>query len=99
MRLNFRGAPLDLVLDYLSGRGFIINKETDVRGTMDVWSKQPVSKEEAIEILNSVLRKNGYAVTRNGRILTILKLDEVKTADLEIVPARTRTVSRSLMKS
>jgi general secretion pathway protein D len=85
LRMNFHGAPLNLVLDYLSdAAGFIINKQTDVRGTVEVWSKQPVTKDEAIELLSSVLKKNGYAVTRSGRILTIVALDTVKTADTEI---------------
>jgi type II secretory pathway component GspD/PulD (secretin) len=86
LRMNFHGAPLNLVLEYLSeAAGFVINKQTDVRGTVEVWSKQPVTKEEAIELLSSVLKKNGYAVTRSGRILTIVALDSVKTADTEIV--------------
>lgn len=86
LRLNFRGAPLNLVLDYLSdAAGFIINKEADVRGTVDVWSKDPLSKDEAVEVLNAVLKKNGYAVTRSGRILTIVTMDTAKTSDLEIV--------------
>lgn len=86
IRLNFRAAPLALVLDYLSdAAGFIINKEADVKGTVDVWSKEPVSKEDAVKLLNSVLRKNGYAVTRDGRILTIVSLEGAKTADLDIL--------------
>jgi general secretion pathway protein D len=86
LRMNFHGAPLSLVLDYLSeAAGFIINKQTSVRGTVEVWSKQPVSKDEAIELLSSVLKKNGYSLTRSGRILTIVPLDSVKTADTEIV--------------
>src|SRR5215831_14245282 len=85
LRLNFRGAPLNLVLDYLSdAAGFVINKEADVRGTVDVWSKEPLSKDEAVKLLNSVLRKNGYAVTRDGRILTIVSLESAKTSDLDI---------------
>jgi type II secretory pathway component GspD/PulD (secretin) len=85
LKLNFHGAPLNLVLDYLSdAAGFIINKETDVKGTVDVWSKEPVSKEDAVKLLNSVLRKNGYAVTRDGRILTIVSLESAKTSDLDI---------------
>ena len=81
LRMNFRGAPLNLVLDYLSdAAGFIINKTTDVRGTVEVWSKQPVTKDEAVELLSSVLKKNGYAVTRNGRILTIIAMDTAKTS-------------------
>jgi general secretion pathway protein D len=86
LRVNFHGAPLNLVLDYLSdAAGFIINKQTEVRGTVEVWSKQPVSKDEAIELLSSVLRKNGYGMTRSGRILTIVAMDTVKTADTDIV--------------
>ena len=74
------------MLNYLSdAAGFIINKETEVRGTVEVWSKEPVTKDEAVDLLNSVLKKNGYAVTRNGRILTIVSLETAKTADLEIV--------------
>jgi type II secretory pathway component GspD/PulD (secretin) len=56
-----------------------------VKGTVEVWSKQPVTKEEAIELLSSVLKKNGYGLTRSGRILTIVAMDSVKTADTEIV--------------
>jgi len=48
LRMNFRGAPLNLVLDYLSdAAGFIINKEADVKGTVEVWSKDPLTKEAA----------------------------------------------------
>jgi general secretion pathway protein D len=85
LRLNFHGAPLNLVLDYLSdAAGFVINKETDVRGTVDVQGKD-LTKDEAVEVLNSALKKNGYAVVRNGRILTIVAQDTAKTRDLEIV--------------
>ncbi|HVV72169.1 MAG TPA: secretin N-terminal domain-containing protein, partial [Verrucomicrobiae bacterium] len=86
IHLNFRNAPLSLVLDYLSdAAGFIINKEAEVRGTVDVWSKEPVSKDDAVKLLNSVLRKNGYAVARDGRILTIVSLESAKTSDLPIL--------------
>ena len=86
LRVNFHGAPLSMVLDYLSdAAGFIINKETNVRGTVEVWSKQSISKDESVELLSSVLKKNGYGLTRSGRILTIVALDTVKTADTDIV--------------
>lgn len=85
LRLNFHNAPLSLVLDYLSdAAGFVINKEADVRGTLDVQGKD-LTREEAVEVLNSTLKKNGYAVIRNGRILTIVAQDTAKTKDLEIV--------------
>jgi hypothetical protein len=85
VRLNFHNAPLNLVLDYLSdAAGFVINKETDVRGTVDVQGKD-LTKDEAVEVLNSALKKNGCAVVRIGRILTIVAQDTAKTRDLEIV--------------
>jgi hypothetical protein len=38
-----------------------------------------------VKLLNSVVRKNGYAVTRDGRILTIMSLESAKTSDLDIL--------------
>jgi general secretion pathway protein D len=85
MLLNFRGAPLDLVLEKLSeAAGFIIVLEAKPRGTVDVISNQPVSKDEAFNLLNSVLRKNGYTAIRNGRTLTIVNRDEAKTKDIPV---------------
>lgn len=86
LRLNFRNAPLDLVLDYLSeAAGFTIVLETQVKGSIDVWSNRPVSTQEAIDILDSALAKNGYAAIRNGRRLTIISKDTAKTRNVPIV--------------
>jgi type II secretory pathway component GspD/PulD (secretin) len=86
LRLNFRNAPLDMVLDYLSeAAGFTIVLETQVRGSLDVWSNRPVSTQEAIDILDSALAKNGYAAIRNGRKLTIISKDSAKTRNVPIV--------------
>lgn len=85
LRLNFRGAPLELVLDYLSeAAGFIIKPEVDIKGKVDVWSAQPLTKDEAVELLNSVLSKNGYAVLREGRTLTILTKEEAKRRSIPV---------------
>src|SRR5262245_8091634 len=49
LRLNFRGAPLEMVLNYLSeAAGFIIVLDTQVKGKVDVWSNTPLSKDEAV---------------------------------------------------
>ncbi len=85
LRLNFRGVPLEMVLNYLSdAAGFVIVLETDVKGKVDVWSNQPLSKEEAVSLLDSVLAKNGYAAIRNGRTLTIVARDAAKTRDIPV---------------
>ncbi|MHB9008727.1 MAG: secretin N-terminal domain-containing protein, partial [Limisphaerales bacterium] len=85
LRLNFRGAPLEMVLDYLSeAAGFIIILETEVKGKLDVWSNQPLNREEAVELLNRVLNKDGRAAIRDGRTLTIVSRDEAKKRDMPV---------------
>ncbi|MGD0537613.1 MAG: secretin N-terminal domain-containing protein [Verrucomicrobiota bacterium] len=80
LRLNLRNAPLELVLNYLSdAAGFVINLQTPVSGRVDMWSKEPVTKDEVVDLLNSALSRNGYSLIRNGRILTIFARDTVKS--------------------
>jgi general secretion pathway protein D len=84
--LNFHNAPLNLVLEYLSdAAGFIINTQAEVRGDLYVWSKAPVTPEEAVELVNAALRTNGCALVRNGRILTLVSLADAKRQGLEVV--------------
>jgi type II secretory pathway component GspD/PulD (secretin) len=84
--LRFRGAPINLVLDYLSdAAGFIINQQAEVTGAIDMWSSTPVSRDEAADLLNTALKKSGCAVIRHGRILTVVRLDAAKTADLDVI--------------
>ncbi|MGD1018285.1 MAG: secretin N-terminal domain-containing protein [Verrucomicrobiia bacterium] len=83
--LNFHNAPIDLVLSYLSdAAGFIIEVDTPVKGKVDVWSTHPVTKDEAVDLLNSMLNKNGYAAIRNGRTLTIVSKDEAIHGDIPV---------------
>lgn len=85
--LNFRAAPLETVLNYLSqAAGFIIIPAPglDVRGRVDVWSQQPVSKDEAVDLLNTILRKNGYAAIRDGRKIDIKTLEDAKKSNIPV---------------
>ena len=53
LHLNFHGAPIDMVLSYLSdAAGFIIEVDTPVKGKVDIWSSRPVTKEEAVDTIN-----------------------------------------------
>jgi general secretion pathway protein D len=86
LRLNFRNAPLDLVLDYLSeAAGFTIVLETPVKGSIDVWSNHPVPVAEAVDILDAALAKNGYAAIRDGKKLTIISKADAATRNIPIV--------------
>ncbi|MFH1742614.1 MAG: secretin N-terminal domain-containing protein, partial [bacterium] len=85
LRLNFRGVPLTEVLDYLSkAAGFVIVLDTEVSGRVDVWSHQPLNKEEAVNLLNTILNEKGYAAVRNGRTLTIVNRDEARQRNLPV---------------
>ncbi len=85
LRLHFRGAPLETVLDYLSETaGFAIVLEAQVMGHLDVWSDEPLSPAAAVRVLNSALAEHGLIALRKGRILTIARKDEVKTRGLPV---------------
>ncbi len=84
--LNFRGASIDQVLNYLSdAAGFIIEMDTQVRGTVDVFSAHPVSQEEAVQLLNSVLSKNGYTAVQTGRTLRIMSRDDALHSQIPVI--------------
>ena len=85
LRLNFRNAPLEMVLNYLSdAAGFIIVLDSHVNGTVSVISSHPMTRDEAVDLLNSVLNKNGYAAIRGGRTLTIVDKNDAKTRDIPV---------------
>ncbi len=84
--MNFRNAPLEMVLNYLSdAAGFIIVLDTRVNGTVSVISSHPMTRDEAVDLLNSVLNKNGYAAIRSGRTLTIVDKNDAKTRDIPVL--------------
>ena len=85
LRLNFRNAPLEMVLNYLSdAAGFIIVLDTRVNGNVSVISSHSMTKDEAVDLLNNVLNKNGYAAIRDGRTLTIVDKNDAKTRNIPV---------------
>ena len=85
LRFNFRGAPLETVLNYMSeAAGFIIVLDTPVRGTVDMYSAQPITRDEAVQLLNFALNKNGYTATVKGRNLIVSSKEEAKKKNIPI---------------
>lgn len=83
--LNFRGASLESVLNYLSeAAGFVVMSDADLKGTVNVWSAQPLNREEAIDLLDAVLSEKGYTAVRNGRLLKIVSKSEAYKYDLPV---------------
>src|SRR5260221_311041 len=79
LRMNFRGVPLEQVLNYMSkAAGFIIHPKVSISGKVDAWSDNPLTKDEALDLLEHVLDDNGYTAIRDGKILTIISKVEAK---------------------
>jgi general secretion pathway protein D len=86
LRFNFKGAALDAVLDYLSqAAGFVVVREVPVTGTADIVSHSPLSPDEAVALLHTVLNDRGYAVVRSDRVLRIVRRDDVRSRDIPVV--------------
>jgi general secretion pathway protein D len=77
LRLHFKDASLHTVLEYLSeATGLIIVEEAEVDGRVTVISLQPISTDEAVALLDTVLKEEGYAAIRTGRTLKIVSLEK-----------------------
>ena len=86
IRLNFKNAALSDVLSYLSSAaGFIILQEEPVSGTVNIVSAQPVTADEAVDLLNAVLVEKGYLAMRTGRILKIVSRQDAEKRDLPVM--------------
>jgi general secretion pathway protein D len=64
--------------------GFVVLRNTEVSGRVDVWSHQSLNKEEAVNLLNTVLNEKGYAVIRNDRILTIVDRESARKRNIPV---------------
>ncbi|MBI5693571.1 MAG: hypothetical protein HZC55_26135 [Verrucomicrobia bacterium] len=94
LRFNFRGAPLETVLNYLSeAAGFIIVLETPVKGSIDMWSAQPISRTEAVQLLNLAINKHGYTASLKGRNLVVTTKEEARK---RAIPIRTGNDPRQI---
>ncbi|HUU68578.1 MAG TPA: secretin N-terminal domain-containing protein, partial [Planctomycetota bacterium] len=83
--LNFKDATLDAVLEYLSeAAGFVVVKDITVLGRITVISQQPVSAEEAVGLLNTILKDKGYMAVRMGRTLKVALLSDARKANLPV---------------
>jgi type II secretory pathway component GspD/PulD (secretin) len=74
LRLNFRGASIKAVLDFISDAAQLhIHAEptVDLNHAIDLWHEESVDVEHAIHLLKQALLAPGYAVIRKGPILSI----------------------------
>ena len=83
--MNFNNAPVSVVLKYMSSAaGFHIVVEGNPRGYVTVISGHPMTKDEAVELLNSVLSKNNLAIIRKGNLLKIVDKSDAGRGNLPV---------------
>jgi general secretion pathway protein D len=97
IRMNFENAPLNAVMEHLSRTaGFVVIKEVEVEGTISVIAHQPLTVDEAIMLLNTMLKQHGVTALRNERILTIVSLTDAKKRYIPVkAGANPDVISRS----
>ncbi len=81
LRLEFRKAPLETVVNYLREvAGCIIHVRSDalIERPVDLWHDQPVDTADALDLLKQVLTETGCTVLQNGRRLNIIGSEELK---------------------
>ena len=80
--LNFRNAPLRSVLKYLhdaAGMPIEVEPDVEVERLIELWNDKPVTKEEAVRLLEQALARQGYmAIKRHGRLAIIPRQDAKK---------------------
>ena len=85
LRMNFRNVPLEMVLEYMSeAAGFAIIAEADVSGTVSVWNNEPLDKNQAVALLDSILIEKGYTAVRVGNTLKIISKSNASTQNLPV---------------
>jgi len=77
---NFNNASLDSVVNVIvraSGLKFI--RTAPLTGAVTISNLDPVTVDEAIDIVDAILHTQGFAFVRDGDILTIAPIDAAKT--------------------
>ncbi|MCY3019325.1 MAG: type II secretion system secretin GspD [Planctomycetota bacterium] len=87
IKMNFKDTPLETVLEQLSEMtGLVVLKDAPLEGRITIISKQDMNVDDAVALLNSVLKEKGYVGLRTGRVLKLVKLEDAKKRN---IPVRT----------
>ena len=83
--LNFKNASLQAVLEYLSeAAGLVILNGADAEGRVTIMSRKRVGTEEAVALLDTILKEKGYTAIQTGRLLKIVTLAQAAKENLPV---------------
>jgi general secretion pathway protein D len=85
--MNFQDAPLDAVLKYLSEKAglTVIASGVSLDGRITVISIKPITVDEAVALVNSVLKDKDLAAVRVGKTIEITTVARAKQRNLPVV--------------
>jgi general secretion pathway protein D len=72
----------------LTGKKFVLDR--NVKGTVNVISPTPLTKEGAYKVFESVLEVHGYTTVPAGDIIKVVPLNQAKDKGLETMVTKTR---------
>ncbi len=90
IKLNFQDAPLQTVLEYLSEKAglTVVSDEPVIDGRMTVISRQPITVDEAVSLINSVLKEKGLTTVLMGKTLKVVTLANAKKENIPVLTGR-----------
>eukprot|EP00752_Nemacystus_decipiens_P014029 g12465.t1 len=84
--MNFDQATLKTVLDYLAKESsLVIINEADLQGRVTIFNRQPMSLDDAIDVLNTVLFEEKLTAVRRGKVLKIVSLEDAKRQSIPVL--------------
>jgi general secretion pathway protein D len=89
--LNFVGADIESVIKaigHYTGNTFIIDPR--VKGTINLVSEKPVNKTQALNLLGSALRLQGYALVKTDSVIKVVPEADAKVQAGPIQPNAVR---------
>lgn len=90
LKLNFQDTPLQAVLEYLSEKAglTVISDEPISDSRMTVISRQPISLDHAVSLINSILKERGLTTILVGKTLKVVTLAGAKQETVPVLTGR-----------
>ncbi len=94
VKLNFQDTPLQTVLEYLSETaGLTIVSDEPLSDTrMTVISRQPIALDQALALINSILKEKSLTTVLTGKTLKVVTLANAKKENLPVLTGRDPSV-------
>ena len=90
IKLNFQDAPLQSVLEYLSETAGlkVVSSEPLVNNRITVVSRQPVALDQAVSLINSILKEKNLTTVLTGKTLKVVSLAKAKVENMPVLTGR-----------